>query len=228
MKHVRDTPRPLPSDIPPTVRAIVDRALAKDPSARWPTAAAMAAIARQAASSLTTQVQQPVNGAVSVANGHHPSPPTMNRPQSGSPVGNRPYSGAPTSGQPGPQAQSRPPYPPVQGPVSGGQARGAASVPPQQQMPQRMPAQKADNGGGRQVLIVLAVVLALLVLLCAGVISFLLRQGNTTWKLGAPAHATSVRTAVAAETLSSASYRLTQQVGGSAGLDYASEGRLTL
>src|SRR3954463_12360540 len=63
MKHVRETPRALPSDIPPAVRAIVERAMAKDPAARWPTAAAMAAVARQAASSLTTAVHQPaVNG----------------------------------------------------------------------------------------------------------------------------------------------------------------------
>src|SRR6186713_1811374 len=56
MKHVRDTARPLPADIPPAVRSIVDRAMAKDPGARWPTAAAMAGVARQAASSLTTAV----------------------------------------------------------------------------------------------------------------------------------------------------------------------------
>src|SRR3954452_17640151 len=48
MRHVRETPRPLPGDIPPSVRAIVDRAMAKDPVARWPTAAAMAAVARPA------------------------------------------------------------------------------------------------------------------------------------------------------------------------------------
>src|SRR3954451_14724384 len=34
MKHVREAPRPLPADIPPPVRAIVDRAMAKDPAAR--------------------------------------------------------------------------------------------------------------------------------------------------------------------------------------------------
>ena len=38
---------------------------------------------------------------------------------------------------------------------------------------------KPESSGSRQVLIVLAVVLALLVLLCAGVISFLLKQGST-------------------------------------------------
>jgi serine/threonine protein kinase len=199
MKHVRDTPRPLPGDIPPAVRAIVDRALAKDPNARWPTAAAMAAVARQAASSLTANAHQPVGNA---------SASTMqNRPQSGGPVSNRPHSGVPSSGPPGHPAsgQARPPYPPVPRPVSGAQARGAASVPPAQQpyrqtspAPQMQPAPpqaphlhqpprnqpsypapaKPDNSGSRQVLIVLAVVLALLVLLCAGVISFLLKQGN--------------------------------------------------
>jgi hypothetical protein len=52
IKHVREAPRPLPADIPPAVRAIVERALAKDPSARWPSAAALAAVARQAASTV--------------------------------------------------------------------------------------------------------------------------------------------------------------------------------
>src|SRR4029079_16493021 len=108
MKHVRDTPRPLPSDIPPAVRAIVDRALAKDPGARWPTASAMAAVARQAASSLTTQVHQPVvNGCARVAGqAACPLPPQVpqpvvngsapvGRPQSGGPALNRPQSGGP-------------------------------------------------------------------------------------------------------------------------------------
>jgi serine/threonine-protein kinase len=45
---VRSDPAPLPPDVPATVRAIVERALAKDPAARWPTAAEFAAAARQA------------------------------------------------------------------------------------------------------------------------------------------------------------------------------------
>jgi serine/threonine-protein kinase len=52
IKHVREAPRPLPADIPPAVRAIVDRSLAKDPAARWPTASTLAAVARQAAANL--------------------------------------------------------------------------------------------------------------------------------------------------------------------------------
>ncbi|AGL13565.1 serine/threonine-protein kinase [Actinoplanes sp. N902-109] len=237
MKHVRDHPRPLPADIPPSVRAIVDRAMAKDPAARWPTASAMAAVARQAAASLTTQVHQPA------ANGSAPmirpqsGGGAMNMPQSGAPVnGSRPYSGAPSSGPPVPgSGAARPPYPPVPRPVSGAQgARGAASVPPLQQQPYRhpsappmghpqmAPAKSTDGSGGRQVLIVLAVVLALLVLLCAGVISFLLKEGNGNSALGA-----------ADQRAASASYRLTQQAGNPPGpapaTDIpATEGRQTL
>lgn len=52
MKHVREPPPPLPADTPPAVRDIVLRALAKDPASRWPSAATLAAVARQAAVSL--------------------------------------------------------------------------------------------------------------------------------------------------------------------------------
>jgi serine/threonine-protein kinase len=48
MHVVRSEPAPLPSDVPAAVRSIVERALAKDPNARWPTAAELAAAARQA------------------------------------------------------------------------------------------------------------------------------------------------------------------------------------
>ncbi|GAA2495788.1 hypothetical protein Ahu01nite_031370 [Winogradskya humida] len=229
MKHVRDRPRPLPADIPPSVRAIVDRAMSKDPTARWPTASAMAAVARQAASSLTTQVHQPaVNGSAPMIRPQSGAGPS-NHPQSGGPaVNNRPYSGVPQSGPPVP-GSGRPPYPPVPRPVSGAQgARGAASVPPAQQQPYRhpsappmshpqmAPAKQGDGSGGRQVLIVLAVVLALLVLLCAGVISFLLKNGNTS-SLGA-----------ADQRAAAASYRLTKQAGAPHRLIPATEGRQTL
>ncbi|GAA0504394.1 hypothetical protein Ade02nite_28460 [Paractinoplanes deccanensis] len=49
--HVRDTPPPLPPEIPPNVRSLVERAMAKDPADRWPSAGAMAAAARLAAES---------------------------------------------------------------------------------------------------------------------------------------------------------------------------------
>ncbi|WP_047892892.1 serine/threonine-protein kinase [Micromonospora sp. RV43] len=64
MKHVRDTPRALPADIPPQVRAIVERAMAKDPAARWPSAAALASIARQAKLALSQAARSghPISG----------------------------------------------------------------------------------------------------------------------------------------------------------------------
>ncbi|NMO56769.1 serine/threonine protein kinase [Actinoplanes sp. TBRC 11911] len=221
MKHVRDTPRPLPGDIPPPVRAIVERALAKDPKARWPSASAMAAVARQAAASLTAAAHQQPAPARSAPVG---------RPQSAPPV-------SPASGS------ARAPHPPVPRPVSG--ARGAASVPspspaspPVQpyrqayQQPQPQPQQMArpESSAGRQVLIVLAVVLALLVLLCAGVISFLYKQGqqneaikNSNVESVAVGHAG----AFGVE-LSGASYRLTRQTGANPGWIPYNEGRQTL
>jgi serine/threonine-protein kinase len=101
------------------------------------------------------------------------------------------------------------------------------SAPPGTQQP--APTKDSDGSGGRQVLIVLAVVLALLVLLCAGVISFLLKQGGGSSSLGElRPYATGAHGGTATETLSTASYRLIQQVGGPRGLDHASEGLQTL
>jgi serine/threonine protein kinase len=227
MKHVRDAPRPLPADIPPQVRAIVDRALAKDPAARWPSAAALAAVARQAAASLS--------GAVSHPAAPRPAPQPAHTPTS-------PAAAAPVNG-------GRPPYPPVPRPVSG--ARGAASVPSgppaqQPQQPYRPPsgppfnpyqqqqpaAPPSASSGSRQVLIVLAVVLALLVLLCAGVISFLYKQSKDSSSIGPlgglPVRAAVVHTGVTGEGSPAASYRLTKQTGANPGWIRANEGRQTL
>jgi serine/threonine protein kinase len=235
MKHVRETPRALPADIPPAVRAIVERAMAKDPAARWPSASAMAAVARQAASSLTT-AQQPVAQQA-------PPPPVHNsRPTSAPP--NRPQSGGPTSGA----ARAAVPQRPVSG------ARGAAAVPSPPQMAQPMsppapppyrphsgppvnasyhqPAPKQESSFGRQVLVVLAVVLALLVLLCAGVISFLLRQGNddpaSSGTLGHHSSSEAIlRSGVVVDPVSVASYRL-MKADAQLGRLRPNEGRQTL
>ncbi|WP_371687352.1 protein kinase [Micromonospora sp. KC723] len=48
LRHAQDTPPPLPRDIPPPVVAVVERALAKNPAERWPTAEAMAEAAMDA------------------------------------------------------------------------------------------------------------------------------------------------------------------------------------
>ncbi|WP_433299606.1 serine/threonine-protein kinase [Actinoplanes sp. CA-030573] len=229
MKHVRETPRPLPADIPPSVRVIVERALAKDPAARWPSASAMAAVARQAAQALAATGQQPAGQPVRAAGPVSPAP----RPPSGPPMAG--VSGSPVTGT------ARPPYPPVPRPVSG--ARGAASVPSgppvQPQQPYRppyapvqpAPAAKPESSAGRQVLIVLAVVLALLVLLCAGVISFLYKQGKQNsgnGALGRPASGAVVHLGAASGEPLAASYRLTRQAGVNPGWTRANEGRQTL
>ncbi|MFY1685920.1 protein kinase domain-containing protein [Micromonospora sp. WMMD730] len=95
MKHVRDTPRPLPGDIPPQVKAIVDRAMAKEPGHRWPSAAALASVARQAKQALSQQAR---------AGGGHPGP-----------VSGGPVSGAPASPA-GPMARAQVPAVPRQQP----------------------------------------------------------------------------------------------------------------
>ncbi|MEV0135237.1 serine/threonine-protein kinase [Dactylosporangium sp. NPDC050688] len=48
IKHLQDEPPPLPPELPGSVRALVERAMAKDPQDRFPTAAALAAAARAA------------------------------------------------------------------------------------------------------------------------------------------------------------------------------------
>jgi serine/threonine-protein kinase len=133
--------------------------------------------------------------------------------------------------------------PPVPRPVSG--ARGAASVPsgppaqpqssshrpPYQAQPkpssQPHPLGKPETSAGRQVLIVLAVVLALLVLLCAGVISFLYHQSNQSNGASRGRDAV-VHTGVHGIEPPRASYRLTKQAGANPGWIRANEGRLTL
>ncbi|GAA1584817.1 serine/threonine-protein kinase [Actinoplanes couchii] len=226
MKHVRETPRPLPGDIPPAVRAIVERAMAKDPTTRWPSASAMAAVARQAASSLTT-AQQPVA----------PQQPPMQNPSPVSAPPNRPQSGAARAAVPRPVSGARgaasvPTPPPMAPPVS--------PAPPQPYRPQSAPpanpyhpaAAKPESTFGRQVLVVLAVVLALLVLLCAGVISFLLRTGNGITASGSTLghHSSSeaiLRSDAVADEVSVTSYRL-KKADAQLGRFRPNEGRQTL
>ena len=112
MRHVRDAPPPLPGDIPPVVRQFVDQALAKDPAARFASAAAMAQGARRASAALTggggAATTAPISGA-----------PT--RPISGAPT--RPTSGAPTTGAGTRVMTGGMPQP------GGPYVRGAAAVP---------------------------------------------------------------------------------------------------
>jgi serine/threonine protein kinase len=49
LAHLRQTPPPLPADVPAAARAVVERAMAKDPADRHPSATALAEAARAAA-----------------------------------------------------------------------------------------------------------------------------------------------------------------------------------
>jgi serine/threonine-protein kinase len=96
MRHVRDTAPPLPSDIPLAVRQIVERAMAKDPAARWPTAAALAQIARR------TSAQLAASGAATGVAVGRPVPPGMAPTSGGAAGAARPTSGSPIPASPAP------------------------------------------------------------------------------------------------------------------------------
>lgn len=187
MKHVREQARPLPSDIPPAVRRIVDQSMAKDPAARFQSAALLGAVARQAAATLgAPPASRPAAP---------PSRPSSPAPTSSPSHGNAPprtapsYPPAPASPVAAPPAPvSQQPYRPAP-PAPGGYRPGAAPVPqgrpvaPNSVPPGRPaqpygypPAQPEDSSANRQILIVLAVVLGVLVLLCAGLITYLVGQ----------------------------------------------------
>jgi serine/threonine-protein kinase len=96
IQHVQDEPPPLPLDVPDSVRALVARAMAKNPADRFPSAAAMAAEAsRMASGDATTVLMGAVSagavplGAAAGADRTVPvrpvSPPTLTGPP-GSPV----------------------------------------------------------------------------------------------------------------------------------------------
>ncbi|MEU7753243.1 protein kinase [Micromonospora sp. NPDC049101] len=216
MRHVRETPRPLPSDIPPQVRAVVERALAKDPAARWPSAAALAGVARQLKAALSQQARAggnagPVSAAPSspaapgraqVPQAHQMRPPGARPPAAAGP---RPTAVAPAQ-QPRPTAvaPAQQPRPTAVAPVArppaaqNGYPRGAAAVPTaprQQQQPAyaRQPGPSAPSPEPRRSrpgMVLLAILLAVLVLLCSGVISYKLNKQS---QAGEPA-GTSART----------------------------------
>ncbi|HEX5741008.1 MAG TPA: protein kinase [Pilimelia sp.] len=84
MKHAQEAAPALPGDIPAGVRAIVERAMAKTPEDRWPSAAAFAGVARQAALAVagpppghpaTGAVRPPARGTATPTTGPYPPSP---------------------------------------------------------------------------------------------------------------------------------------------------------
>ncbi|MFI6823041.1 protein kinase [Micromonospora sp. NPDC050187] len=206
MRHVRETPRPLPADIPPPVRALVDRAMAKDPAARWPSAAALAGAARQVKAALAHQnrpggrarpisaapsspATPPARAQVPPPQRQHPRPPVPPS-QARPPAVARPAASVPVSPpRPAPPMVHRPvtapPVTPSHQPMAApGYPRGAAPVPSAPPRPvgyahQPGPSFAPDSGPrARTVLVVIA--LAVLVLICSGVISYRLQADDST------------------------------------------------
>jgi eukaryotic-like serine/threonine-protein kinase len=162
MRHVRETPPPLPPDIPPNVRSIVERAMAKEPSHRWPSAAAFATAARQAAAELAA-----AGGRTAAA----PASPA---------VAPRPVSAAPAS--PAASTRSIPPRPVAAVPVP----QAAPGYPPRVGQPplpgylqQPVPRQGASTG-----LIVAIIVAVVLVAVCIGAAIAIWQNAQQTKALG--------------------------------------------
>ncbi|GAA1630104.1 protein kinase [Catellatospora bangladeshensis] len=65
LQHVNDDPPALPADVPRPVRALIMRALAKEPDERWPSAAALAQASRSAAHATRTAARAAAASAVS-------------------------------------------------------------------------------------------------------------------------------------------------------------------
>ena len=193
MRHVRETPRPLPADIPPQVRAIVERAMAKDPAARWPSAAALAGggppgsrprSSQQARAGRRMPGRSPAAPASPAAPSAAPRcrrpqqlrPPaarTARRPPAPRPAGaaQRPTAGRtgraalPAAGRPGRLAAR-----------GRGGAAGPAATTPGVRPAGRPGAAATAARRSRPGMVLLAILLAVLVLLCSGVISYNLRQ----------------------------------------------------
>ncbi|RIV38974.1 serine/threonine-protein kinase [Micromonospora radicis] len=208
MRHVRETPRPLPSDIPPQVCALVERAMAKDPKDRWPTSAALAGAARQLKTSLSRQARSggaaPISAApASPAPGRAqvPQPP---RPPAAphSPAAGHAMPHAPAAGHrpmaahsPARPPVAQPPRPTTVAPAVTGYPRGAATVPSgyAPQPSQLRPAPRRSRTG----MVLLAILLGALVVLCSGVVSYKFRNSTNA---GMPA-GTFVGSAVTSDAL---------------------------
>ncbi|MFI5487671.1 serine/threonine-protein kinase [Micromonospora echinaurantiaca] len=193
MRHVREAPRPLPADIPPQVRAVVERALAKDPAARWPSAAALAGVARQLKVVLSQQARaagqaSPVSAAPSspaapAARAQVRPPTAVARPPAAAPQQSRPpvaprATAAPQ--RPTAVAPAAPPRPPA---VQAGYPRGAAPVPPPAAAHPMAYAPQPAPRRSRPGMVFVAILLAVLVLICSGVISYSLRKGTQSGAL---------------------------------------------
>ncbi|MCW2532330.1 MAG: pknA [Blastococcus sp.] len=175
LAHINRPPPPLPSHVPPAVRLLVERALAKDPADRFPDGGAFAEAIRRVAAGGTLGPVVPVPG---------PRTTPTQVVAGGAAAGGTPAGGALTGAT---LAESRTQVIPVTGPGapaaagSGGRLTGPAGpMPPLQAPPEDDDWAAADDGGrrsGRGKWVWLTAVGVLLLLLAGGT-WFLLTDGN--------------------------------------------------
>jgi serine/threonine-protein kinase len=187
MRHVREAPPQLPPDIPPALRAIVERAMAKDPAARWPTASAFAAIARRTAGDLAAASPRPAGpvppGPVSPGMPHRPGgqglgAPTPTPTPTGKSFGT-PVAAMGTRALHGPTPSGHGKVPGGAAPPSYGRG-GPPSIPSYIQTPVRPP--RATSTG----LIVAIIVAVVLVAICLGSAIALVQRSRGGSALGPP------------------------------------------
>jgi serine/threonine-protein kinase len=193
MKHVRSQPPPLPPDIPPAVRTVVDRAMAKDPAARFLTAAALGQVARRAAGGLssggTTQVS-PAGAPIS-------APPVASQTSPGmvgaTSTGNRPTGPVPGGTRRMPAYSTAPMNRPASAPTSPpGYGRAAPPAPPRRQDTGYLPpAQPAQRGRSNRLIIGIVIVLVVLLLLIGLVFALKNGGGDGSSGLSGPQNSTS-------------------------------------
>ncbi|MER7892244.1 protein kinase [Micromonospora sp. NPDC094482] len=94
LRHLEDDPPPLPDDVPAEARDLVATAMAKEPTDRYPTAAAMAAAAQALVGSSDPQVTAPL----AAAPGRPAAEQADLRPAGVASAGGAPAGGAPAGG----------------------------------------------------------------------------------------------------------------------------------
>jgi serine/threonine-protein kinase len=168
MRHVREPPPPLPADIPPAVREIVMRALAKDPASRWPSAAALSAVARQAAATLGAGVVMPSQPATNPVSGVPVSPPVGQLPLA-APVGPQPLAVVP----PQPGAPGYPTYQVGQAEIPPRTVRYHSSATP---VPPRAEGVRSGRDRPSSLAVIAVILFAIAIVICAGLVGYVVRQ----------------------------------------------------
>ncbi len=191
MRHVRETPRPLPSDIPPQVCALVERAMAKDPKDRWPSAAVLAGAARQLKAALSRQARGGAGQAAPIsAAPASPAPGRAQVPPRAAPHAPQVSPAAPVA--PAPAGDGTAVEPPAGGAAGEPPAGGATAAPDGGRSGgSRLSTRRGHGPAGllpaahfvtdaprrsRPGMVFLAIVLGVLVVVCSGVISYKLRN----------------------------------------------------